>query len=545
MRSKVCTAQEAVGEIQDEDWITIGGTLGWSLPTAVLDALETRFLTESEPRDLTWFDPFPTGLPGIEPLAHSGLLKRVIGGWYTPHPAIRALILANKVEAYCYPLGSLAFWCQQIGAGRDGLLTPVGLNTYVDPRQRGGRLNAVARDELVAVVQVDGREYIWYRHVPITVAILRGTTVDTAGNLSFEEEHVTMSALHQALAAKRNGGTVIVQAKQLVDEGEIPPRQVTIPAPLVDRVVLHPDQHANELSPDLAWLDPGDRVPRPPRQVLTSMDHEVWRQWVQEGQRDVPETERELTADRLVGRRAVLEMRPGSVVNVGQGLPARDVIPAAIDEGVDQAVELSIETGNLGGIVNGLGFRSGMTAVLDTPSIFSMYATDVMDATFLSMLQFDANGSVNLLRYGDTWVGPGGSMDIAHHINRIVFVGTFTAGGLVVACHDGQLEILTEGMHARGVQRVEEICFNGSDLVAAGKEVTYVTERAVFELAESGPKLVEVAPGIDVQTEVLDVIRFRPTVADDLKSMDPRIFRPGPMGIFDAEAWLRTSDSER
>ncbi len=542
MRGKLCTAEEAAAAIQNEDWITVSGTIGWQLPSVILDALEVRFLTEAEPRDLTWFDPFPTGLPGIEPLAHAGLLKRVIGGWYTPHPAMRELILANEVEAYCFPLGTLAFWCQQIGAGRDGLLSPVGLNTYVDPRQRGGRLNEAASEELVTLAHVDGRDYIWYRSIPINVAIIRGTTVDTAGNVSFEEEHVTMSALHQALAAKRNGGTVLVQAKRLVEEGAIPPREVTIPGTLVDRVVLHPEQNADEMFPDLAWLDPGGRIPRPPRQVLTSLEHEVWRGWALEGRNDVAESERELTADTLVGRRAALEMRPGSVVNIGQGLPARDVIPAAIDEGIDQAVELSIETGVLGGIVNGLGFRSGMTAVLDTPAIFSMYATDVMDASFLSMLEFDAQGSVNLLRHGDTWVGPGGSMDIAHHIKRIVFVGTFSAGGLEVSCPDGELTIETEGLHPRGVDRVQEVCFYGPDMAAAGKEVTYVTERAVFKLSEEGPTLVEVAPGIDVQRDVLDVMRFRPPVADNLSTMNPRIFRPGPMGSFDAEAWLRDKD---
>lgn len=531
MRGKVCSAAEAVAAIRDGDTITVSGTIGWALPSAILDALETRFLSEGGPRDLTWFDPFPTGLPGIEPLAHAGLLKRVIGGWYTPHPALRELILENGVEAYCYPLGTLAFWCQQIAAGREGLLTPVGLHTYVDPRQGGGRLNEAATEELVTLATVDGREYLWYRHLPIHVAILRGSVVDTAGNLSLIEEHVTMSALYQALAAKRCGGTVIVQARRLVEEGAIPPREVTIPAPLVDRIVLHPEQNADELFPDLRWLDPADRVPRPPRQVLTTPDREVWRRWLHEGDEAAGQPERELTADTLVGRRAVMEMRPGTVVNIGQGLPARDVIPAAVDEGIDEEIELSIETGVLGGLVNGLGFRSGVTAILDTPAIFSMYATKVMDATFLSMLEFDRQGSVNLLRYGDTWVGPGGSMDIAHHMQRIVFVGTFTAGGLEVVCRDGRLIVQTEGTHPRGVERVQAVCFNGEEMHRAGKQVTYVTERAVFRLTDEGPCLVEVAPGIDVEREILDVMAFRPAIAPDLKPMDARLFRPGPLGL--------------
>jgi propionate CoA-transferase len=245
----------------------------------------------------------------------------------------------------------------------------------------------------------------------------------------------------------------------------------------------------------------------------------------------LPDDERPLTADVIASRRAVLEMHRGGVYNFGLGMPARDVIPATIDEEIDQEVTLSIETGVLGGQVNGLGFRSGVTSILDTPGIFSLYATKVMDGTFLSMLEFDRAGNVNLLRYGDTIVGPGGSMDIAQHNPKITFLGTFRAGGLAVECIDGSLRIVEEGSHPRAVEQVQAISFNGPMMHAAGKEVLYVTERAVFRLTEDGPMLIEAAPGIDVERDILACMAFRPAIAETVHTMDARIFRPGPLGL--------------
>lgn len=223
---KVLTAEEAVALIKDGDTFTVGGTVSSMIPFKVLQALEVRFLTEGHPRGLTWFDPFPTGVPGIEPLSHEGLLKRVIGGWYTPHPALREMILHDQVEAYMYPLGSLSFLCQQLAGGRNGYLTQVGLETYLDPRQLGGKLNRVTKEELVSLVQLNGEEHIWYKGFPITVALIRGTAADEDGNLSLEEENLTMNTLYQAMAAKRFGGIVIAQVKRVVPKGSIHPRLV-------------------------------------------------------------------------------------------------------------------------------------------------------------------------------------------------------------------------------------------------------------------------------------------------------------------------------
>lgn len=323
-----------------------------------------------------------------------------------------------------YPIGTLSFWCQQIAAGRQGLLTQVGLETYVDPRQGGGGLNAVTPEEMVSLVNVAGIDHLWYRAFPIDVAIVRGSSVDEQGNLSLENEAVTMNVLYQAIAAKRSGGTVIVQAKRIVSAGSIHPRMISVPGILVDAIVVDPDQHLDEMSPELDWLKVSDRTPRPPSPVLAASNKEAWRHWMhqrylnpeaatpsssQHAQSAIAATNapvlevRPHTADGIIARRAALELQDGALVNIGTGLPSRDLLPVTIEEEIESNVELSVETGLLGGFNNGVGFRSNVRAILDTPGIFSVYGSGLPVATFLSMLEFDEEGSVNLLRYGDTY----------------------------------------------------------------------------------------------------------------------------------------------
>lgn len=529
---KVCTAEQAAALVRDGDCITVSGTVGWMIPNKVLRALEVRFLTEGSPRGLTWFDPFPTGIPNNEPLSYPGLLKRVIGGWYTPHPRLREMICGNEVEAYLFPLGTLSFWLQAMAAGRDRYFTKVGLETYLDPRNGGGRLNARTREDLVTVVSVGDEELLSYGQQRIDVALLRGTVADEEGNLSFEDEHCTMNVLYQALAAKRFGGKVIAQVSRVVAKGAISPRLVTVPGVLVDAIVLDPEQPHDDLFPELDWITPWTRLPRPPARVLTSPNRQAWLRWLADGVIDecVPE-DRPLVNDVLIARRAAFELRHGDVVNIGQGLPAREILPVAIEEGLDQETVLSIETGHLGGIVNGLGFRANATAILDTPAIFSLYGSGLVNTAYFSMLEFDAEGNVNLLRYGDTWVGPGGSMDIAEAVGKIVFCGTLRAAGLRAEGREGRLVIESEGAIPRAVERVQGVCFNGPKMRREGKEVLYVTERAVFRLADTGPELIEIAPGADLDRDVLGQMAFRPAVAPLLRTMDARVFEAGPLGL--------------
>ena len=488
-KSKLMTAEEAVALIKDGACITVTGTGGGMLPVKVLNALEVRFLTEGHPREVTWFDPFPTGLAGIEPLSHEGFLKRVIGGYYKPHPALGELINANKIEAYMYPLGTLGFWCQQMAAGKNGYLTQVGLGTYLDPRQTGGKLNAVTTEELVSLVEADGKEYIWYKELPITAALLRATLADEEGNLSLEEDTMTMSILYQAMAAKRFGGVVIAQIKRVVPAGAIHPRLVAVPGLLVDSLVIVPEQDRDESNPKREWLQQAQRGSRPPKAVLLSPDAEVWRAWFNEGRIDPRALDEPtpLTPDKLIARRAALELQRGEVVNLGAGPPLRNISPVAIEEDIDQDVELTSEVGVVGGISNASGLpTSGVRFYFDTPGIFSFYNAGLITTTYLGMLEFDRWGNMNNMKYGDTWVGPGGSMDIAHNVHKIVLLGSLTAGGLKIRAGDGRLAIVEEGKSPRAVERVQWVCLNGPRMFHEGQEVLYITERAVFKLTAQG-----------------------------------------------------------
>ncbi len=536
--SKVCTAEEAVAAIPDGACITVSGTITLLLPRTLLGALEARFLAEGHPRNLTWFEPFPTGEPGIEPLSYPGLLERVIGGWYTPHERLRQMILDDEVAAYLFPLGSLSFWCQAMAAGRDRYLTKVGIGTYLDPRRGGGKLNARTTEDIVSLATVDGEEHIVYPRLPIDVALIQASTVDEDGNVSLEDEAATMNVLYQALAAKRFGGRVIVQARRQVAIGQIPPRLVAVPGILVDAIVLNPAEEREDSTGTMSFLMPAHRISRPPTPVLTSRQPKVWRRWLTEGTVDesCPST-RPVTADMAIARRACLSLEPGAVVNVGAGLPLREIPPVVVEEDIEDDVLLSVETGVLGGLFNGAGFHANPAAYLDTPGIFSLYSSGLIRSAFFSMLEFDADGNVNLLRYGSTWVGPGGSMDIAEAVDDVVFCGTLRAGGLQVTGEDGRLVVETEGSTPRAVSDIQGVCFNGERMRSQGKTVHYVTERAVFRLTDNGIELCEVAPGIDMDRDVLGQMAFVPKLASDVRTMDERIFRRGPMGL--RQAWGR------
>ena len=321
--SKICTAEDAVATIPDGACITVSGTITLLLPRTLLGALEARFLSNGHPRDLTWFEPFPTGEPGIEPLSYPGMLKRVIGGWYTPHERLRQMIVDDQVEAYLFPLGSLSFWCQAMAAGRDRYLTKVGLDTYMDPRRGGGKLNARTTEDIVSLATVDGDEHIVYPRLPIDVALIQASTVDEDGNVSLEDEAATMNVLYQALAAKRFGGRVIVQARRQVAAGQIPPRLVAMPGILVDAIVINPSEEREDSTGTMSFLMPAHRISRPPRVSSPHRQRKVWRRWLTEERSTsrAPRRVRSRRTWRSHGARAS-RLEPGAVVNVGAGAAA-------------------------------------------------------------------------------------------------------------------------------------------------------------------------------------------------------------------------------
>ncbi len=514
MAPKVITAEEAARLIQSGDSITVGGIVGTMLPETVLAALEARFLTEGEPHDLTWYDPSPTGAgPGYEHLAHEGMLKRVYESWFPPMPELVSLIQQEKVEAYFIPLATGHLLLRETAAGKPGLLSQMGLQTVVDPRLGGGRLNRKAKEPLTRVVEVMGEEHLFYPSVPIDVAIIRGTTADEAGNIGLEEEPLSLGLFYQAMAARRCQGIVIAQVKRLAQRGSIHPRQVVVPGMLVDYLVLDPQQKQNETFPDryIPGQDGMIRIPEPPAAVYP------------------------LTADKIAGRRAALELAPGTVINVGAGIPGAALVPVTREEDIQDLLTTTTEHGTIagapGGVTGAPGWPLNPPAMLTYQELFDYYYGGGLDACFLAFGELDKEGNVNLLRFGGAFIGPGGSMDIAHSTKRVVFCATFTARGLQVAAAEGKLTIVHEGQSHRLVDKVQDLCFNGKEMYRRGKEVLYVTERAVFRLGPNGPVLTEVAPGVDVERDVLGQMDFRPAVSPELRRMDARLFREQAMGL--------------
>ena len=521
MTSKpVLPVEEAAGLIRNGETLTVSGIGGLLLPEKVLAALEARFISEGEPRDLTWFDPSPTGAgPGFEHLAHEGMLKRVIESYFTGKPELTRMVVEEQVEAYSFGLGSLHLLTRDIATGRSGHLTKVGLNTYMDPRQQGGKLNRRAQEDLVELVEVKGDEYLFYKAFPINVALIRGTTADEEGNITMEEEPVSAGALFQALAAKRSGGRVIAQVKRLAAKSSLHARQVVVPGLFVDAIVVDEQQHQSENFPDreVAGIDPRVRAPEPPRGYFINRQGKL--------QDALP-----LDADKLVARRAALELRPGQVINAGGGIPHWVLMPLTLEEQCQDLIDVSLEHGVLGGTQHGSAWHLNPTAFMDYQTTFTFFQGGGLDTTFLGMGEMDKEGNVNVCRFGGLLSGPGGAVDIAHDTKKIVFCGTFTAGVQIQAT-GGKLRIIKEGKARKLVDRVELVCFNGRQMWEQGKEVLYITERAVFRLGAEGPVLVEKAPGADVERDILQQMGFRPRIAPNLQEVDGCVFSPGLMGL--------------
>lgn len=511
--AKFVTGKEAVTRLRSGDHICVIGCLNLLEPETVLYELEQAFLTTQQPRDLTVLFPVVIGRfagKGLDHFGHEGMVKRVIGGSFSsmlPHRRLIELILQNKVEAYNVPMGSFFNLLRNTGAGQPGLMTGVGLHTFADPRLDGGRLNTATTEQIVEVKELDGREWLYYRRLKIDVAIIRGTSADDKGNISLEGEPSSQGILAMAMAAKNNGGLVIAQVRRKVARGTVHPKQVLVPGSLVDYVVLDErDEHADQLYPPSVT---GER-----RETLEA--------------EPVPPGER-----KVILRRAALELRKNSVVNLGFGIPA-GLPGVAVEEGVFDDVSFTVEHGPIGGIPGGMGIfgvSHNPDIILDNTSIFDLYAGGLLDMTCLGMGEVDSRGNVNNHKFKHIIAGTGGFNDIIHVTPNIVFVGTFTAGGLKTEVADGKLTIVQEGKFSKFTPSIEGITFSAEQARHKRQRVLYITERAVFELAETGIRLIEIAPGIDLQRQIVDLLDFRLEIADHVKLMDSRIFQPERMGF--------------
>ncbi|MBR0642946.1 acyl CoA:acetate/3-ketoacid CoA transferase [Plastoroseomonas hellenica] len=495
---KIISAADAARLLQDGDTLLIGGSGGGhAVPDALLAAVGERFRGTGTPRGLTALHPVGLGdgkTRGAGHLAQDGLLKRVVSGTFVNSPGIAQLALDEKIEAYTLPQGSMSQLMREMAAGRPGLLTRIGLHSFVDPRLQGGRQSRRATEDLVELVEFRGEEYLFYRPFRVDVAFVRGSAADEDGNISMEHEAVTLEMLSIAQAARRSGGIVVAQVKRIVPRGSIHPKMVKVPGILVDALVVDPDQwqtYETEDSPAYSGharvaLEDVPRLPPGPR--------------------------------RIVARRGACELFEGAICNLGSGI-STGIANVAAEEGVLRRVCLTNEQGNIGGAPasgNEAGAARSPDAQIDQPYQFDFYDGGGLDLAFLSFAEFDAEGNVNVSRFGGRIVGPGGFINISQGARAVVFGGTLTANGA-----------------PKAVQRVEQVTFSGRFARERSQPVLYVTERAVFRLGEFGPELIEIAPGLDLESQVIGAMGFRPRISPALRRMDAGLFAEGPMGLAD------------
>jgi len=513
MPDKVVSPRDAAALVHSGDTLTTSGFIGSGVPEALLAALAERFEREAHPRDLTLL--FAAGQGdgrerGLNRLASPGLVRRVIGGHWGLIPTLAERAVRGEIEGYNFPQGIISHLFRDIAAGKPGTLSHVGLETFVDPRLGGGRINDITPPGLVELVTLAGAERLFFHALPIHVALLRGSTADESGNITMEREALILDNLAQAMAARNSGGVVIVQVDQVVADNSLPARDVVIPAMLVDAVVvapsdLHPQTYASQYN---RYYTGRYRQPEGSSACAP------------------------LNLRKVIARRAAFELPVGGVVNLGIGMP-EGVSTVAAEEGLLKHLTLTAEPGVVGGQpASGLDFGAAVNtdAVISQGSQFDFYDGGGLDMACLGMAQADAAGNVNVSRFGSKLAGAGGFINISQNARHLVFTGSFTAGGLEAEAADGALQIKTEGRARKFNPAVEQITFAGARAQRLGQPVLYVTERCVFRLTPEGLTLAEVAPGVDIDRDILQHMGFAPVIGD-VVPMDARIFTDAPMGL--------------
>jgi propionate CoA-transferase len=496
---RVVGVDEAVAAIPDGATLAADGFSMMGVAEAVLEGIERAHDRGGHPRDLTVVHSAGQSnrRDGLEHLAVEGLTGRVIGSHWGMMPRMSGFLGGEGAEAVCLPQGQMTGLFRAIAAGRPGNLSRIGLNTFVDPRVEGGKVNRRAREgapDYVELIRLGGEEYLLYRSFPIDVALIRVTSIDADGNGAQEEEAVRLDALAIAQAAHNSGGTVICQAKRLVERGSIPPRDVVVPGCLIDLIVLAPEPDRQHRQTDRATFDPVYVTPAPAAGGA--------------GAGEAPP----FGSRMVIGRRAVRMLDGGGLINVGTGIPGDTVGPALAEAGVEGAV-LTVESGVYGGTPAGgvdFGIAAHPTAIISHASQFDFYNGGGLDVSLMGAGQVDGQGNVNVSRLAGRVIGCGGFIDITQATPRVCFLFSL------------------EGRHPKFVDRVDQLTFSAEAARRTGQEVFYITERAVFQLGAAGLRLIEVAPGLDVRADLVERLPFGVEVADPLAVMPEEIFQPAP-----------------
>ena len=510
------TAEQAALWIEDGDAVLLGGFIGSVVPEAIERAIGERFRDTQSPRDLTLL--FAAGQGdgqgrAINHLAEQGLVKCAIGGHWGLVPKLQQLAVDNLIQGYNLPQGIISHLLRDTAAGKLGTVSKVGLGTFVDPRLEGGKINQATSDDWVELIELGGEEHLFYRNLPVTVSILRGTTADENGNITMEDECLIVESLAAAQAARNNGGKVIVQVKQIVPAGKLDPHAVKIPGIFVDAVVVceDPNEHmqtfATMMNPEFVGIENyGDNVTLKPSHS----------------------TQPKLDAKTIIARRAAMELEPNSILNLGIGAPEY-IAEVTQQAGILDQFTLTVEPGAVGGTPqSGLDFGASRLpqAIIGQDQMFDFYDGGGVDQAFLGLAQSDASGNINVSRFGSKIAGCGGFINITQNAKKVYFCGTFTAQGVSVEVDNQAVNIVHEGKQKKFIKQVEQITFSATQALSNNKPVMYITERAVFRLSHSGLELIEIAPGVDLEKDILQQMEFAPVISPSLKIMPIAIFQP-------------------
>ncbi len=525
MQNKIISAAEAVGLIGDGNVVCTTGFVQSCIPELLHAALEKRYVDTGHPKGLTLIMCAGAGDSkglGTGRLHHEGLLSRVIAANFGRMPKVAQAAQDNKIQGYNLPQGIISKLYRSCASGQPGLFSKVGLHTYVDPRLGGGKVNTVTTEDIVKLVEVDGREWMFYKATPIDVALIRATSADPSGNLSMEKEALTLDGLAQAMAAHNNGGIVIAQVERIVEQGSIKPKDVRVPGILVDCVVVADDPEMHRMNYGVRYNPALSGEIRVPVDAIARM---------------------KLDARKVIARRAAFELPLNGTINLGVGAPD-GVASVAAEEKVTPYLTMTTEAGAIGGVLAGgsnFGSSANAHSIIDQNQMFDFYHGGGLDLTCLGVAEIDEKGNVNTSRFGGRLNGCGGFIDISQNSRAVVFAGTFTAGGLEVAIEDGRLRIVKEGRSRKFVKAVEQVTFSGTFAASKSQPVIYVTERCVFQLTPDGLDLIEVAPGIDIERDILPHMDFKPIITKPMP-MDARIFLDEPMELMGELMNLKLSE---